>query len=116
MKIYDESGQLLTAAPDPAKGWLSTEQRVSVHHPEQPAVQEKSHVEVMPGTDDLRCRVVDVPYQPARPAWDEYETVQVYHPFTPEELAEKAKPTLEERVTAAEDALMELMLGGAANV
>lgn len=123
MKIYDESGSLLVGEPDLTKGWLESQQRVAVHHPAQPEQPEVSHIEVMPGTDGLRCVVVDRPAVPARPAWDEYETVQVYHPYTPEQLEAMNRPTLEQRLEAAENALLELMLrsgpaaqGGAENV
>ncbi len=112
MNVYDESGQLLTVAPDLTKGWLEVTQRLVQHHPAQ---EEKSHMEVMPGTTGLRHLVID---QPARDAWDEYEAVQVYHPYTSEELAEHNKPTMEQRMEAAETALLEMMLqqGGAAHV
>lgn len=110
MKVYHESGQLLTSAPDLTKGWLEHTQRVVQHHPAQ---EEKSHVEVMPGTNGLRHLVID---QPARDAWDEYEDAQIYHPYTPEELAERNKPTVEQRLDAAETALLELILRGAAHV
>ena len=112
MKVYDEAGQLLASVPDLKKGWLENTQRLVKHHPAQ---EEKSRVEVMPGTTSLRHLVID---QPARDAWDEYEDVQVYHPYTPEELAERNKPTLEQRVEAAETALLEVMLkqGGTAHV
>lgn len=112
MKVYDETGQLMATVPDLAKGWLENTQRLVKHHPAQ---EEKSHVEAMPGTTGLRHLVID---QPARDAWDEYEPVQIYHLYTPEELAERNKPTLEQRVEAAETALLEVMLkqGGAAHV
>ena len=112
MKVYDETGQLLTSAPDLQKGWLENTQRLVKHHPAQ---EEKSRIEVMPGTTGLRHLVID---QPAQDAWDEYEDVQVYHPYTPEELAERNKPTLEQRVEATETALLEVMLmqGGATHV
>ncbi len=110
MKVYDEAGQLLTSAPDLAKGWLEHTQRLVQSHPAQ---VEQSHVEVMPDTNGLRHLVID---QPARCAWDEYEAAQVYHPYTPEEQAEHDKPDLEERVAVAESALLELMLRGVADV
>ncbi len=111
MKVYDESGQLLTVAPDLTKGWLENSQHLVQHHPAQ---EEKSHIEVMSGTTRLRHLVID---QAARDAWDEYETVQVYHPYTSEELAERNKPTESERLDALESAMLEMMLkGGAAHV
>ncbi len=118
MKIYDEAGELLEQQPDLEKGWLESRSQVSVHHPARPEQPEVNHIEEMPGTDGLRCVVVDRPYVPAEPAWDEYEMVQVYHPYTPEELEERNKPSVEQRLTAAETALLEMMLksGGAGNV
>lgn len=110
MKIYDEAGQLMAEAPDLAKGWLEDTQRLVQHHPAQ---TEKCHVEIMRGTNDLRHRVLD---QPEQAAWDEYESVQVYHPYSPEDLAEREKPTLEQRMEAAENALLEVMLRGGTNV
>ena len=115
MKIYDEAGVLLTA-PDLEKGWLEAVQRVVKHHPAQPAVPAVTHIETMPGTGGLRHVVEDVPAVPARPARDETETVQVYHPFTPEQQAEHDRPTQQERLTAVENAVLELMLGGEAVV
>ncbi len=111
MKVYDESNQLLPTALDLEKGWLEHTQRLVQYHPAQ---VEKSHVEVMPGTTRLRHLVVD---QPAREAWDEYENVQIYHPYTSEELAERNKPTESERLDSLESAMLEMMLkGGAAHV
>ncbi len=111
MKVYDEAGQRLDIVPDLAKGWLEHTQRLVKHHPAQ---KEKSHVEIMPGTNGLRHLVID---QPEQGAWDEFEDVQIYHPYTPEELAERDKPTESERLDALEGAVLELMLkGGSANV
>lgn len=110
MKVYDEAGHILTGNLDLTKGWLEDTQRLVKHHPAQ---AEKSHVEVMPGTDGLRHLVID---QPEQAAWDEYEPVQIYHLYTPEELAEREKPTLMQRMEAAENALLELMLRGTQNV
>lgn len=110
MKVYDEAGHILTEELDLTKGWLEDAQRLVKHHPAQ---EEKSHMEVMPGTDGLRRLVID---QPEQAAWDAYEPVQIYHPYTPEELAQREKPTLTQRVEAAEKALLELMLRGTQNV
>ena len=110
MKIYDESGQLL-AAPDLDRGWLETTQRLVAHHPAEPGRPAVTHLEVMQGTRDLRKLVVDVPAVPAKDAWDETETVQVYHPFTPEELAQREQAAVpgrayEQRLAALERAVL----------
>lgn len=109
MKIYDEAGALLAGEPDLAAGYLTHEQRLVTHHR---AVKEKSHLEVMVGTDGLRRKVVDTP---ARAAWDEYETVGMYHLYTPEELAARNAPTIDQQVEAMAAAIEELagmMAGG----
>lgn len=95
--------------PDLTLGYLETAQRIVAHHPATAAVPEAWHYEVMEGTDGLRRKVVDTPAAPAKPAWDETEPVQVYIPYTEEELAARSQPTLESRTAALEDAMMELV-------
>lgn len=102
MKIYDLDDNLLAADPDLSLGWLEYQQRLVVHHE---AVPERNHLEVMPGTDGLRRKVVDTP---ARAAWNEYETVGVYHTYTAEELAAREVPGLAEQVEANAAAIEEL--------
>lgn len=101
MTIYDESGKVLEA-PDLSMGWVEQKRRLVASHPATVAV---THLEVMPGTDGLRRIVVDTP---ARAAWDEYEDYGVYHPYTDEELAAMNAPSAEERLEAAEAAILEL--------
>ncbi len=111
MKVYNESGELMVGTPDLTKGYLEYSKRLVQHHPAQ---EEQSHVEVMPGTNGLRRLIID---QHKHEAWDEYEDVQIYHLYTPEELAERNKPTESERLDALESAMLEMMLkGGAAHV
>lgn len=89
MKIYNEQGQLMTSPPDLEKGWLEAKRRLIHRHEAVPEQAEKSHLEVMEGTESmggLRHRVIDRPFRPAVPAWEEWETVQVYHPHPIEPL------------------------------
>ena len=109
MKIYDEQGRLLEAAPDPETGWLEPTQRLVQHHPAVPAVPAAMRVEVMAGTEGLRHLVEDQPAVPAKDAWDEYEVVRVFHPYTPEQLEARSRPSLDDRMAAAEQALLLLM-------
>ena len=101
MTIYDEAGKVLEA-PDLSAGWIEQKRRLAASHPATEAV---THLEVMPGTDGLRRRVVDTP---AKAAWDEYEDYGVYHPYTEEELAVMNAPTTEQRLEATEAAIIEL--------
>lgn len=112
--IYDTDGNVLEN-PDMSLGHVEYEQRVKVHHEAVPAQEEKFEWHVLPGTEKLhpgglRQKVITQKATPAREAWDEYESIRVYHPYTEEELAEINKPSLEDRVTAVEEAVLEMML------
>lgn len=109
MKIYDEAGKVMEA-PDLSAGWIEQRRRLVTSHPAAEAV---THLEVMPGTDGLRRRVVDTP---AKAAWDEYEEYGIFHPYTEEELVAMSAPTAEQRLDAAEAAILELagMIAGGA--
>ena len=95
MRILDESGNEITA-PDLSLGDLREEEVLIAHHEAAEAVEEQWHYEterVYPnGGKDVR-RVVDVPGAPAKQAWDEYETVLRYVPYTEAELAAQKAPT-----------------------
>ena len=95
MKIIDKSGEVV-ATPDLSRGRLVPDRLFVVHHPPQPEVREQSHTEIIKtyanGGKDL-IRVVDVPFSPAKDAWDEYEDVMRYLPYTPQELEERNKPS-----------------------
>ena len=101
MTIYDESGKVLEA-PDLSMGWVEQKRRLVASHP---ATEEVTHLEVMSGTDGLRRLVVDTP---ARAAWNEYEDYGVYYLYTDEELAAMNAPSAEQRLEAAEAAILEL--------
>lgn len=106
MKILDENNVELPA-PDLSKGRLVEERLFISHHPAVEAAAEQWHYETIAeyhnGGKDVK-RVVDVPGVEAQDAWDEYETIQRYVPYTEEELAamEEArnKPTQQDDVDA----------------
>lgn len=95
--------------PDLALGYLVDEELLTAHHKAVEAVEEQWHYETAAeypnGGKDV-VRVIDVPGVEARDAWDEYESIQRYVPYTEEELTareeEKNRPTLESRVEALE--------------
>ena len=105
MKIYDEALATELTSPDLTLGRLEPAQRFVGHHE---AVERQFHYEVMEGTvtadcpNGLRREVEDVP---AADAWDEYEDVQRYVPYTEAELAEIAEKRKAEE--AAEKAAQE---------
>lgn len=90
MKIYDATLEHELQNPDMTLGKLETAKRVTVHHEAVPA---SVRYEVMTRTvtadfpDGLRQEITT----PAQDAWDEYEEVQRYVPYTDAELAEIAE-------------------------
>ena len=118
MEIYDEKMERIVD-PDLTLGWLEDTVR-RVAHEEVPAVQEIWHYETAAeyenGGRDV-VKVVDVPGVPAREAWEENVPIQIYHPYTQEELdrmeAERNKPTTDERIAQLEaqnETLLECLL------
>lgn len=112
MKIYDAALETELQNPDLTRGKLEPAQRVTVHHDAMPA---SVRYEVMEGTvtadcpDGLRQEITT----PAQEAYDEYEEVQRYVPYTDAELAEIAakaeakKAAAEAATKAAEQAAKE---------
>ena len=88
MKIYDADLLHELQKPDLTRGKLESARRVTAHHDAVPA---SVRYEVMPGTvtadcpEGLRQEITT----PAQEAWDEYEKVQRYVPYTDAEIAEK---------------------------
>lgn len=106
MRILDENNVEIPS-PDLSRGRLVEEKLFVAHHPAVEAAAEQWHYEttaVYPNGGKDVAKVVDVPGVEAKDAWDEYETVQRYIPYTDEELAamEEArnKPTQQDDVDA----------------
>ncbi|MDY4140664.1 MAG: hypothetical protein SOY30_15215 [Eubacteriales bacterium] len=124
MEIYNGNMERIEN-PDLSLGYLVPGKRTE-HHAAVQGVTEQWHYETVAeypnGGKDIR-RVVDVPGVEARDAWDEEIAIQVYTPYTQEELdrmeAERNKPTTEERLAALEEEnrqlkeALELLLSGA---
>ncbi len=119
MRIFDENNVEIVS-PDLNLGYLKTEEMFVKHHDAIEAVEEVWHYETIAeypnGGKDV-AKVIDVPGVEAKEAWDEYETIQRYIPYTEEELAaieaERNKPTQEDRIAALEEEnamLMECIL------
>lgn len=110
MKIFDESLTTELKNPDLEKGRLEPARHLVEHHE---AVERVFHLEVMEGTvslenpKGLRHEVEDVA---AKAAWDEWEDVQKYVPYTDEELAKIAadKKAEEERKAAEEEEMRKM--------
>lgn len=118
MEIYNESMERIEN-PDVSLGYLTASTR-TLHHEAVEGVDEVWHHEVVAeypnGGKDVK-KVIDVPGVKAREAWDEEIEIQIYHPYTQEELdaieAERNKPTQEERIAELEaknEMLLECLL------
>ena len=117
MKILDQQGNEILN-PDLEKGHLEPD-KLTIYHDAVTAVAEQSHlktVRVYPnGGKDVK-KVIDVAGVPGCDAYDEYEDIQRYIPYTAAELAEiekqKNTPTLLERISALEQMQLSEIIGG----
>ncbi len=114
-EIYNEQMERIEN-PDLTLGYLRPSTRTK-HHDAVEDVTEVWHYETVAeypnGGKDIR-RVVDVPGVAAQAAWDEVIPIQIYVPYTQEELnrmeAERSKPTQEERITQLETTTDDIIL------
>ena len=110
MEIYNDRMELIEK-PELLLGYLRPGTRTE-HHAAVQGMAEQWHYETVAeypnGGKDIR-RVVDVPGMEARDAWDEEIAIQIYTPYTAEELAqmeaERNRPTTEARLRAVEETL-----------
>ena len=117
-EIYNEQMERIEN-PDLTLGCLRPGTR-TVHHEAVEGIEEVWHYETIAeyenGGMDVR-RVVDEPGVEAQAAWDEEIPIQIYVPYTQEELdrmeAERNKPTTDERIAQLEaqnETLLECLL------
>lgn len=117
-EIYNEQMERIEN-PDLTLGYLRPGVRTE-HHEAVDGVTEVWHYETVAeypnGGKDIQ-KVIDVPGVAARAAWDEEIPIQIYVPYTQEELdrmeAERNKPTTEQRVAQLEaqnETLLECLL------
>lgn len=116
MRILGENNVEITA-PDLTLGHLVEEELFVAHHPAVEEVPEQWHYETIqeyPGGGRDVLKVIDVPWVEEKDAWDEYETIKRYVPYTEEELAaleaKRNKPTLESRVDVLETTTDDMIL------
>lgn len=118
-EIYNENMERIER-PDMTLGYLKSSTRTK-HHEAVEGVQEVWHYETIAeypnGGKDVR-KVVDVPGVIAQTAWDEEIPIQIYVPYTQEEMdadyvEPEPKPSTDERVAQLEaqnEALLECLL------
>lgn len=97
MRVFDENKNYELKTYDLEKGYLKADKILVAHHPAIPEQEEQWHREVArtyeSGGREFK-KVIDSPYQPYQEAYDEYEDIQVYVPYTDKELAEREIQTL----------------------
>lgn len=90
MRVFDRLGNLLEAY-DTTQGRLVNDRILVCQHEAVEKVQERGHYEVIReypnGGKDLRW-VVDAPAVKSQEAWDEYEDILRFIPYSAKELAE----------------------------
>lgn len=89
MKIFD-SNNVEIESPNLSLGYLTEDKILIAHHEAVEAIEEQWHYETVAeypnGGKDV-AKVIDAPGAEAQDAWDEYEIIQRYVPYTEEELA-----------------------------
>lgn len=102
MRILDLDGKELKS-PDLSMGYLTEEKILIAHHEAVEAVEEQWHYETVAeypnGGKDV-AKVIDAPGAEAQDAWDEYETIQRYIPYTDEELEAMNAPSPQDDMDA----------------
>lgn len=89
MRIFDETKTKEITNPDLEKGYLQNDKLLIAHHDAQEEVQEQKHEELLheyPNGGKEFIEVIDVPYQPAKEAWDEYEDILLYVLYEQEQI------------------------------
>lgn len=101
MKIYDQNKQFILSEIDLGMGYLKDDKIFVRHHDAIPAVEGQGHREVIKeypnGSKDVQW-VWDIEPKPAVAAYDEYENIQVFIPYTDEEKAQMAQSKKQNRI------------------
>lgn len=114
MKIYNETKTQILENPDLKKGWLKDDKIVVKTIPATEEVQEQGHYvtirEYENGGKDVEW-VVDVEGIPAKPETYEYEDIQVYVPYTEEELTQQEIYEIEIRLNQLTQDFIQMQCG-----
>jgi DNA primase large subunit len=101
MRIFNETKTIELTIYDLEKGYLKDDKLFIKHHEAVAEVKEKGHYEKRASKHseypDIFW-VVDTPRVRPQEAWDEYEDIQVYVPYTEEELAKIKQEKYENKV------------------
>ena len=113
MKVYDETKSYELTVYDLEQGKLIPDKLFIAHHAEQAEIPSVKHREVkrFPNGGASAEWVIDIPAVPAKPAWDEYEDIAVYVPFTAEELQAKRANEIKIRLAELSEDFVQVWAG-----
>lgn len=101
MKIYDITKTYEIPNPDLERGYLKEDKKLITHHPYKPKIVEVGHYETVKtyanGGKDVRW-VVDIAGQEECEAYDEYEEINIYVPYTNKEILNKKIAILKQKL------------------
>lgn len=113
MRVFDESKTRELTDYDLSAGYLKPDKRFIAHHEATEAVEGQFHYETIKeypnGGKDVK-KVWDVQPQEAREAWDEYEDIQVYIPYTQEQINARLSAQYIPSVTKSAAAVGKMLL------
>lgn len=101
MRVFNENKTIELTEYDLEKGYLKADKLFIKHHEAVTEVKEQGHYKTIAeypnGGKDIEW-VVDVPAVQAKAAYDEYEDIQVFIPYTAKELAEREIAELKKKL------------------
>lgn len=117
MRILDNLGDERSMDEiDFSAGALNEESILIAHHEAVEAVSEEGHYEVIKeypnGGKDVEW-IVDVPAVEAKEAYDEYETILRYTPFTEKDLDQQEILKLKQKLSETDYCIIKIMEGSA---
>lgn len=103
MRVFNENKTIELIEYDLEKGYLKNDKLFVKHYDAVESVKERGHYETVRkypnGGKDIEW-VVDVPGVEVKEAYDEYEDIKIYVPYTEEEIERLAKAKYEHSVDA----------------
>ena len=115
MRIFNELNELIESY-DETKGYLKEDSLFVCHHEAVEAVEEQGHFETIAeypnGGKDVEW-IIDVPAVEAKEAWDEYEDILRFIPFTANDLAIQRITTLKQKLSETDYNILKIVEGAA---
>lgn len=113
MKVYNDQKTMELQNYDLSKGYLKSDRLLIAYHEPVLEKPEIGHYETRkyPNGGSDRRWVVDVPEVKAKDAWEEYEDILVYVPFTTEEMEAKRADEIKARLAELSNDFVQVWAG-----